>query len=122
MGKSVRRASFHEKDDLVFSAVVGEVDVSAVVGTAVVESAAGGTVACTGASAMLGSEASEEGVFPSEFPSAGSAAAPPRKRVPDRVDMLFLCIANGVFLRRNVVAVELFEVAPIGDSAAPTKL
>ena len=74
MGKSVRRAFLHEKDDLVVSAV----DASALEGAAGVESVVGGVIDCSIESALLGSETSVEGVRPSEFPSVGPVAAPPR--------------------------------------------
>lgn len=112
IGKSVRRAFLHEKGCLAVAiavvalseAVVAvESAASVVAGSSAV--AVSEAVPSVGGDGVSGSEGSTD-VSLSEFPSppppaAGSIAAPPRKRAPDRVDMFFICSTSGVLLRMN---------------------
>ena len=114
IGKSVRRAFLHEKGCLVLVVVAAESLSAAVVTAATVvagssavdvDVAVSEAVPSVGGEGVSGSEGATD-VSLSEFPSppppeAGSIAAPPRKRAPDRVDMFFICSTSGVLLGRN---------------------
>ena len=86
-------------------AVVAAAAVVAGSSTVAVAVAVSEAVPSVGEEGVSGSEGATD-VSLSEFPSppppeAGSIAAPPRKRAPDRVDMFFICSTSGVLLGRN---------------------